>query len=185
MQTTKHWYTYKWGVIALFVNVQNIFGGRHMKCPYCGYVDSKVIDSRSADEGSTIRRRRECMMCNRRFTSYEKIEHIPLMVVKKDKSREPFDTDKIRKGLIHACQKRPISMAEIENMVSQVERFALSSRDDEINSRAIGESVMDVLRKRDEVAYVRFASVYRQFTDVGSFMDALTQLIDDGKKRIK
>ena len=131
-----------------------------MRCQYCGYLDSKVIDSRPTEEGSAIRRRRECLRCGRRFTTYEKIETSPIMVVKKDMRREPFNASKMKEGLIHACQKRPISMKDIDNIV---------------------ENVMAELKQLDEVAYVRFASVYRQFTDVSSFMDELNKLVLEGK----
>ena len=139
-----------------------------MRCQYCGYLDSRVIDSRPTEEGSSIRRRRECLRCGRRFTTYEKIETSPLMVVKKDMRREPFNAGKIKKGLLHACQKQ-----------------VYSSGEDELSSRRIGEAVMEELKRLDEVAYVRFASVYRQFTDVSSFMDELNKLVLEGKARAK
>ena len=151
-----------------------------MKCPYCGYQESKVVDSRPADEGS-IRRRRECLRCERRFTTYEKIETSPIMVVKKDMRREPFNASKMKEGLIHACQKRPISMKDIDNIVEKVEKQVYAAGEDEISSRRIGEAVMAELKQLDEVAYVRFASVYRQFTDVSSFMDELNQLVRESK----
>lgn len=152
-----------------------------MRCQYCGYLDSKVIDSRPTEEGSSIRRRRECLHCGRRFTTYEKIETSPIMVVKKDMRREPFNGSKIKQGLVHACQKRPISMAEIDYIVEKVEKLVNSCGEPEISSRRIGEAVMDELKGLDEVAYVRFASVYRQFTDVSSFMDELNKLVKENK----
>jgi len=154
-----------------------------MRCQFCGYLDSKVIDSRPTEEGSSIRRRRECLRCGRRFTTYEKIETSPVMVIKKDMRREPFNPDKIKKGLLAACQKRPVSMKDIDAIVEKVEKLVYSTGEDELNSRRIGEAVMDELKLLDEVAYVRFASVYRQFTDVSSFMDELNKLVMEGKSR--
>ena len=153
-----------------------------MKCPYCGYKESKVIDSRPTEENNSIRRRRECLNCGRRFTTYEKIETSPVMVVKKDMRREPFNGAKIKQGLIHACQKRPVSIAQIDTIVEKVEKLVHSSGDDEFSSRRIGEAVMEELKLLDEVAYVRFASVYRQFTDVSSFMDELNKLVRESAK---
>lgn len=154
-----------------------------MRCQFCGCLDSRVIDSRPTEEGSAIRRRRECMRCGRRFTTYEKIETAPVMVVKKDMRREPFNSAKIKNGLMRACQKRPIAMKDIEAIVEKVEKLVHSSGEDEFSSRRIGEAVMAELKQLDEVAYVRFASVYRQFTDVSSFMDELNQLVLEGKAR--
>ncbi|MCI5847582.1 MAG: transcriptional regulator NrdR [Candidatus Limiplasma sp.] len=154
-----------------------------MRCQYCGYLDSRVIDSRPTEEGSSIRRRRECLRCGRRFTTYEKIETSPVMVVKKDQSREPFNPDKIKKGLMVACRKRPVSMRDIDAVVEKVEKLVHSSGDEEFSSRRIGEAVMEELKNLDEVAYVRFASVYRQFTDVSSFMDELNKLVTEGRSR--
>lgn len=154
-----------------------------MRCQYCGYLDSRVIDSRPTEEGSSIRRRRECLQCGRRFTTYEKIETSPVMVVKKDMRREPFNGAKIKQGLLHACQKRPVSVAQIDTIVEKVEKLVHSSGDDEFSSRRIGEAVMEELKQLDEVAYVRFASVYRQFTDVSSFMDELNKLVRESAKR--
>ncbi len=154
-----------------------------MRCQYCGYLDSRVIDSRPTEEGSSIRRRRECLHCGRRFTTYEKIETSPVMVVKKDMRREPFNGAKIKQGLIHACQKRPVSIAQIDTIVEKVEKLVHSSGEDEFSSRRIGEAVMEELKMLDEVAYVRFASVYRQFTDVSSFMDELNKLVRDSARR--
>ena len=154
-----------------------------MRCQYCGCLDSKVIDSRPTEEGSSIRRRRECLRCGRRFTTYEKIETSPIMVIKKDMRREPFNGDKIKKGLLLACQKRPVSVNDIDALVEKVEKVVQSVGDAEIDSRRIGEVVMDELKRLDEVAYVRFASVYRQFTDVSSFMDELNKLVLEGKAK--
>ena len=154
-----------------------------MRCQFCGYLDSKVIDSRPTEEGSSIRRRRECLRCGRRFTTYEKIETSPVMIIKKDMRREPFNPDKIKKGLLAACQKRPVSIKDIDAVVEKVEKMVYSTGEDELNSRRIGEAVMDELKLLDEVAYVRFASVYRQFTDVSSFMDELNKLVLEGKAR--
>lgn len=153
-----------------------------MRCQYCGYTDSRVIDSRPTEEYSAIRRRRECLRCGRRFTTYEKIETSPVMVVKKDLRREAFNAEKIKKGLILACQKRPVSMADIDTVVEKIEKTVHSCGEDEFSSRRIGELVMQELKTLDEVAYVRFASVYRQFTDVSSFMEELNALISEGKK---
>ena len=154
-----------------------------MRCQYCGCLDSKVIDSRPTEEGSSIRRRRECLRCGRRFTTYEKIETSPIMVIKKDMRREAFNPDKIKKGLLHACQKRPVSVKDIDAIVEKVEKIVQSTGEAELSSRRIGEAVMDELKLLDEVAYVRFASVYRQFTDVSSFMDELNKLVLEGKAR--
>lgn len=153
-----------------------------MKCQYCGCLDSKVIDSRPTEEGLSIRRRRECTQCGRRFTTYEKLEAVPLLVIKKDGRREPFDTQKIRSSILHACEKRSISLAEIDAMVSRIEQAACNDTDQEVTTRRIGEMVMAELKSRDQVAYVRFASVYRQFTDISSFMDELTRLIGEQHK---
>ncbi len=147
-----------------------------MKCQHCGCIDSKVVDSRPTEEGGAIRRRRECMQCAKRFTTYEKVETAPMMVVKKDLCREPFDPAKIKKGLILACRKRPVSIKQMDAIVQTVEKQVLNSTDDEISSMHIGEIVMEELRSIDEVSYVRFASVYRQFADVSSFMEELEKL---------
>ncbi len=154
-----------------------------MRCQFCGYLDSRVIDSRPTEEGTSIRRRRECTRCGRRFTTYEKIETTLVMVIKKDMRREVFMPEKIKAGLIHACQKRPVSMKDIDGIVEKVEKAVYSSGEDEFSSRRIGELVMEELKKLDEVAYVRFASVYRQFTDVSSFMDELNKLVSENKQR--
>ena len=148
-----------------------------MKCPYCGFEESKVIDSRPTDEGERIRRRRECMSCTKRFTTYEIIESVPIVVVKKDKSREVFNRDKLLNGLLRACEKRPVSLERLENMIDEIEVLLQNSLDREVSSDKIGELVMDKLKDVDEVAYVRFASVYRQFKDIGTFMSELNKLL--------
>lgn len=150
-----------------------------MKCPYCGYEDDKVIDSRPTDEGSAIRRRRECTKCLKRFTTYEKIESLPLIVIKKDKSRQAFDRNKLLNGLLRACEKRPVSINDLEKLVDEVESQAYNSLQREITTQTIGEMVMARLKELDEVAYVRFASVYRQFKDVNTFMDELKKLLKE------
>ena len=150
-----------------------------MKCPFCGYEEDRVIDTRQIDDGTTIRRRRECLKCLRRFTTYEKIETIPVMVIKKDKSRQPFNRDKILTGLMRACEKRPVSVSDLENIVNEIESYIYNSTQKEITSREIGEMVMAKLKELDEVAYVRFASVYRQFTDLSSFMTELRKILDE------
>ena len=155
----------------------------YMRCQYCNCSDSKVIDSRPTEEGNSIRRRRECIQCGRRFTTYEKIEMVPLLVVKKDKRREPFDSQKIRNGILHACEKRPISLTEIDAVVTKIEQAVYNAMETEITTRQIGEMVMDELKKLDEVAYVRFASVYRQFTDISSFMEELTKLLGENQRK--
>lgn len=152
-----------------------------MKCPYCGYVEDKVIDSRPTDENSAIRRRRECSKCQRRFTTYEKVESVPLVVVKKDKTRQLFDRAKLLNGLLRACEKRPVSIEELEDMVNNIESQICNSFKREVTSQEIGEMVMDRLKYLDEVAYVRFASVYRQFKDINTFMDELSKLIKKNK----
>lgn len=149
-----------------------------MKCIYCGCEESRVIDSRSTDDGASIRRRRECEGCGRRFTTYEKIDTIPLMVVKKDKRREPFDSEKLRQGIIRACEKRPVSIEAINDLTRAIEMKAYAS-EQEITSAQLGEMVMEALRRLDEVAYIRFASVYRQFKDIETFMDELNSLLKD------
>lgn len=150
-----------------------------MKCPYCGYEESKVIDSRPADEGERIRRRRECLKCGKRFTTHEVIETVPIVVVKRDKSREVFDRAKLTGGILRACEKRPVSVQQIEKMVDFIEAQLQSSLDREVTSLHIGELTMDQLRNVDEVAYVRFASVYRQFKDINTFMDELNKLLSE------
>ena len=150
-----------------------------MKCVYCNCTESRVIDSRQTEDGCTIRRRRECEGCGRRFTTYEKIDTVPLMVIKKDKSRETFDSNKLKAGIIKACEKRPVSIQSIDALVRDIEMRAYNSYDQEVTSQAIGEMVMEGLKALDEVAYVRFASVYRQFRDIQTFMDELNKLLMD------
>ncbi len=150
-----------------------------MKCPFCGYEESKVIDSRPTDEGERIRRRRECISCAKRFTTYEIIESVPVIVVKKDKSREVFDRSKLFNGMLRACEKRPVSLDTIERSVSEIEAVLQNSLDREVTSVYIGELAMDKLKDIDEVAYVRFASVYRQFKDINTFMDELAKLLQE------
>ena len=148
-----------------------------MKCPYCSFEESKVIDSRPTDEGERIRRRRECLKCQKRFTTYEIIESLPIVVIKKDKSREVFNRDKLINGMLKACEKRPVSINDIERAVDDIESRLQNSLDREVTSDAIGELVMEKLKELDEVAYVRFASVYRQFKDINTFMDELSKLL--------
>lgn len=149
-----------------------------MKCPFCSFEESKVIDSRPTDEGEKIRRRRECMSCAKRFTTYEIIESVPIVVVKKDgKSREVFDRDKLFNGMMRACEKRPVSVGDIERAIDEIEAEIQNSLDREVTSVRIGELVMDKLKDIDEVAYVRFASVYRQFKDINTFMSELKKLL--------
>ncbi len=150
-----------------------------MKCPFCGYEESKVIDSRPTDEGQKIRRRRECLQCAKRFTTYEIIESLPIIVIKKDKSRETFNRDKLMTGLLRACEKRPVSFDTLDNMIDEIEIIIQNSLDREVSSERIGELVMEKLKKIDEVAYVRFASVYRQFKDINTFMTELNKLLND------
>ena len=153
-----------------------------MKCPFCGFEESKVIDSRPTDEGEKIRRRRECMSCAKRFTTYEIIESVPIVVVKKDgKSREVFDRDKLFNGMMRACEKRPVSVGDIERAIDEIEAEIQNSLDREVTSVRIGELVMDKLKDIDEVAYVRFASVYRQFKDINTFMSELKKLLIEEK----
>ncbi len=154
-----------------------------MKCPYCGYRTDKVVDSREAEDGTVIRRRRECMGCGKRFTTYEHIENVPLFVVKRDGRRELFDRNKILNGIIKACEKRPVSVEEIESLVDRIEQEIRSETDGEVSSQEIGEKVMRYLSKLDDVAYVRFASVYRQFKDVKEFMEELQQLISQSQRK--
>ena len=150
-----------------------------MKCPYCGYSESKVIDSRPADENSSIRRRRECLSCGKRFTTYETVESLPMVVVKKDNSRQSFDRSKILNGMVRACEKRPVAMADLEHAVDEIEQIIQNSLDREVSTERIGELVMERLKPLDEVAYVRFASVYRQFKDINSFMHELTKILEE------
>ena len=148
-----------------------------MKCPYCGHSESKVIDSRPADENSSIRRRRECLSCAKRFTTYETVESLPMVVVKKDGSRQSFDRRKVLAGMIRACEKRPVPLAELERIAAEIEQDLQNSMEREIRTESIGEEVMDRLRTVDQVAYVHFASVYRQFKDIDTFMAELTKLL--------
>ena len=149
-----------------------------MKCPYCSFEESKVIDSRPTDEGERIRRRRECLQCQKRFTTYEIIESLPIIVIKKDKSREVFNRYKLLNVLLRACEKRPVSLEKLESIIDDIEAVLQNSLDREISSDKIGELVMDKLKEVDEVAYVRFASVYRQFKDIGTFMSELNKLLN-------
>ena len=149
-----------------------------MKCPYCGFSESKVIDSRPTEEGSAIRRRRECIKCSKRFTTYEKLESLSLVVIKKDMSRHQYNREKVLKGIITACEKRPISLAQLEKVADDIESSLLQTMTREIESRMIGEMVMDKLKELDEVAYVRFASVYKRFDDIHTFMNELQGLLD-------
>lgn len=152
-----------------------------MKCPICGHLESKVLDSRPSNEGASIRRRRECLACQKRFTTFETIEIMSFMVVKKDKTRELFDRSKVKKGIVRACEKRPVTMEQIETAVAEIEQQLLASMRSEIPSTEVGELVMDKLKDLDEVAYVRFASVYRQFKDITTFRDELNKLLDSAK----
>lgn len=148
-----------------------------MKCPYCGYQESKVVDSRHSDDSTSIRRRRECLSCQRRFTTYETVESLPMVVVKKDNSRQSFDRNKILNGMVRACEKRPVAMADLENAADEIEQIIQNSLDREVSTEKIGELVMERLKPLDEVAYVRFASVYRQFKDINSFMTELNKIL--------
>ena len=152
-----------------------------MKCPFCGYSESRVIDSRPTDEGERIRRRRECLKCSKRFTTYEIIENVPIVVIKKDKSRETFDRNKLLSGLLRACEKRPVSIDTLERIVDEIETLLQNSLDREGSSQRIGTYAMEKLKTVDEVAYVRFASVYRQFKDINSFMEELSKIINSKK----
>ena len=150
-----------------------------MKCPFCDFYDSKVIDSRPTDEGQAIRRRRECIRCAKRFTTYEKVEKMPLLIVKKDGTREAYDRNKVLNGILKACEKRPVSLETIEEMVDDIEKHLYNSLDKEVTSQYIGEIIMNKLKDIDEVAYVRFASVYRQFKDINTFMEELKKILDE------
>ncbi|MBD9139371.1 MAG: transcriptional regulator NrdR [Clostridiales bacterium] len=149
-----------------------------MKCPYCGYQESKVVDSRPADEGS-IRRRRECLRCERRFTTYETVESLPMVVIKKDGSRQTFDRSKVLRGIQRSCEKRPVPVADMERMATEIEQELQNNLEREISTELVGEMVMDKLKKADEVAYVRFASVYRQFKEINTFMSELNKLLSE------
>ncbi|NLM73275.1 MAG: transcriptional regulator NrdR [Clostridiaceae bacterium] len=150
-----------------------------MRCPYCSYDEDRVIDSRPTDEGMTIRRRRECLSCHKRYTTYEKVEYLPIMVIKKDGSRQSYDRDKVRKGILRACEKRSVSINQIESILDSIEAQISNSLEREVTSSFIGELVMEKLKELDEVAYVRFASVYRQFKDINTFMEELNKLLLD------
>ena len=150
-----------------------------MKCPYCAHLESKVVDSRPSDEGASIRRRRECLKCLKRFTTYETVERMPLMLVKRDGTRQAYDRQKLLGGLMKACEKRPVSLMQLEQIVDNVEQKVFGSLESEVSSKVLGELVMEQLRKVDEVAYVRFASVYRRFADVESFFTELEKLMKD------
>lgn len=154
-----------------------------MKCPFCNAEDTKVIDSRPADDNASIRRRRQCELCGKRFTTYEKLETLPLMVIKKDETREPYDRSKIEAGIVTSCHKRPISVEQIAQLIDEIENEVFSLGDKEVPTRVIGEKVMEKLKALDEVAYVRFASVYREFKDVKTFMDEIGKLL--GKKQVR
>ncbi len=149
-----------------------------MKCPYCGNYNTRVIDSRPADDGSSIRRRRECDVCGRRFTTYEKVETLPVIVIKKDENRETYDRSKIEGGVLRACHKRPISAGQVGELVDEIEAVIFNKEIREISSREIGELVMEKLKKLDSVAYVRFPAVYREFKDVNTFMDELKKIVE-------
>ena len=150
-----------------------------MKCPYCGYQESKVVDSRHSDDGVSIRRRRECLSCQKRFTTYETVESLPIVVVKKDNSRQAFDRNKILNGMLRACEKRPVSMADLEAATMEIEQIIQNSLEREVSTEKIGELVMERLKPLDEVSYVRFASVYRQFKDINSFMHELNKILEE------
>ncbi|MCX7950806.1 MAG: transcriptional regulator NrdR [Clostridiales bacterium] len=150
-----------------------------MRCPFCNHIETKVLDSRHNEDHSSIRRRRECLSCQKRFTTYEKVEDLPIYVIKRDGTREPFDKRKILNGLIKSCEKRPVSISSIEAIAEDVEKTIFNSMDQEVTSFYIGELVMDRLKKLDDVAYVRFASVYRHFKDINTFMDELQRLLQE------
>ena len=150
-----------------------------MKCPYCGEQDSKVVDSRHSEDGQSIRRRRECLSCQKRFTTYETVESLPMIVIKRDNSRQSFDRNKILNGMLRACEKRPVPMADLELAVDEIEQSIQNSLDREVSTAKIGELVMERLKPLDEVAYVRFASVYRQFKDINSFMRELNKILEE------
>ena len=152
-----------------------------MRCPYCSYSESKVIDSRPAEEGTTIRRRREGLSCGTRFTTYEIMERLPLLVIKRDGSRQSFDRVKVINGMVKACEKRPVPVDQIERVADEIEQELQSSLEREVSSEQIGEMIMDRLRDMDQVAYVRFASVYRQFKDINTFLDELNKLLKESK----
>ena len=150
-----------------------------MKCRYCGNTDSKVIDSRPSEDGTSIRRRRECLSCQKRFTTYETVESLPMVVIKRDNSRQSFDRNKVLNGMLRACEKRPVAMADLELAADEIEQSIQNSLDREVSTARIGELVMERLKPLDEVAYVRFASVYRQFKDINSFMRELNKILEE------
>ena len=150
-----------------------------MKCPYCGYQESKVVDSRHSEDGQSIRRRRECLSCQKRFTTYETVESLPMVVIKRDNSRQSFDRNKVLNGMLRACEKRPVTMADLEAAADEIEQVIQNSLDREVSTTQIGELVMERLKPLDEVAYVRFASVYRQFKDINSFMRELNKILEE------
>ncbi len=150
-----------------------------MKCPYCGYQESKVVDSRHSEDGTSIRRRRECLSCQKRFTTYETVESLPIVVVKKDNSRQAFDRNKVLNGMVRACEKRPVSLRELEAATADIEQIIQNSLEREVSTGKIGELVMERLKPLDEVSYVRFASVYRQFKDINSFMHELNKILEE------
>lgn len=151
----------------------------NIKCPFCSFDESKVVDSRPTEENSAIRRRRECLSCSKRFTTYEKHDHLPILVVKKDGRRETFDSTKIMNGLLKACEKRPVSIRDLEVLTESIEKQVYNSMEQEVSSQWIGQILMQELKKIDEVAYVRFASVYRQFRDINTFMDELNKILKE------
>ena len=150
-----------------------------LKCPYCGYQESKVVDSRHSEDGQSIRRRRECLSCQKRFTTYETVESLPMVVIKRDNSRQSFDRNKVLNGMLRACEKRPVAMADLEAAADEIEQVIQNSLDREVSTTQIGELVMERLKPLDEVAYVRFASVYRQFKDINSFMRELNKILEE------
>ena len=153
--------------------------GESMKCPFCNYYETKVVDSRPTDEGQAIRRRRECIKCSKRFTTYENVEEIPLIIVKKDGNRQTYDRNKVLNGILKVCEKRPVSLSVIEETVDEIEKNLYNSMEKEVTSQHIGEMIMDNLKNIDEVSYVRFASVYRQFKDINTFMEELKKLLNE------
>lgn len=156
-----------------------------MKCPFCGNLESKVVDSRPSDEGASIRRRRECLECHKRFTTYETMESLPLVVIKKDGSRQTFDRDKLLGSMLKACEKRSVPLSKLEEIAQEIEQSLQNDMEREVSSAVIGEMVMQKLKEVDEVAYVRFASVYRQFKDIGTFMDELNKLLDGKNPHVR
>jgi transcriptional repressor NrdR len=170
-------------ILITLMQFYYVYGRNRMRCPFCGFMESKVLDSRSAEEGSSIRRRRECLSCAKRFTTYEVLEELPLMVVKKDGRREMFDKNKLLNGLIRACEKRPIPVSRLETLADQVEKEIRNTMEREVMTRQIGETTMQYLKEIDQVAYVRFASVYRQFADINNFMQELDALMKAQKEK--